>query len=159
MITVKKSPTADTRTCDWSKVTKQELLDASRMHIGDVASGLELFVAMLNEAKELHDFDKLSAIDQFHADFVTGFKQTAWWDNHRRVNRHHLNSADGVRPDVDLVDVIEHIVDCVMAGMARSGNVYDLSLPDSLLRVAFHNTVEMLKKQVIVEDDERKGGA
>ena len=38
-IEIEKSPTADTRTCDWSKVTKQELLKSSKMHIKDVIKG------------------------------------------------------------------------------------------------------------------------
>ena len=48
------------------------------------------------------------------------------------------------------MDVIEHVVDCVMAGMARSGSVYDLDLPDELLQRALKNTVELLKANVQV---------
>jgi hypothetical protein len=43
------------------------------------------------------------------------------------------------------------IVDCVMAGMARSGSVYDLKLPPEVLEKAFQNTVELLKSQVVVD--------
>jgi len=150
MIEVRKSPTADTRTCDWSKVTKEQLKESSLQHINDVVKGLQYFADLLDTAAAHHDFDKLSDIDGFHQDFATGFKQTSWWDKHRKVNRHHLDKADGVPDDVHLVDVIEHIVDCVMAGMARSGDVYDLKLDDALLQRAFQNTVELLKSQVIV---------
>lgn len=150
MIKIKKSPTADTRTCDWSKVTKEELLVASRQHIEDVAEGLALFHAWIEKTAVFHDRDKVTEIDGFHADFATGFKQTTWWDNHRKVTRHHLSREDGVPEDVDLVDVIEHVVDCVMAGMARSGSVYDLDLPDELLQRALKNTVELLKANVQV---------
>jgi hypothetical protein len=59
-----------------------------------------------------------------------------------------------VPSDVNLVDVIEHIVDCVMAGMARSGSVYQLSLPSDLLQAAFRNTVEQLSVAVEVEDNQ-----
>jgi hypothetical protein len=99
-----------------------------------------------------HDSDKIEDIGQFHADFLTGFKSTIWWDNHRKINRHHINIADGVREDVNLVDVLEHIVDCVMAGKARTGTVYPLHLPQELLEKAFQNTVELLKNQVEVEN-------
>lgn len=153
MIVIRKSPTADTRTCDWSQVSKEQLEASSRQHIRDVADGLEHFVNMLRRAKIPHDFDKLSDLDSFHADFQTGFKQTGWWDNHRKLNRHHLNMADGVPDDVNLIDVIEHVVDCVMAGMARSGSVYELSLPDDVLQRAFQNTVRILKANVVVEGD------
>jgi uncharacterized protein with von Willebrand factor type A (vWA) domain len=85
---------------------------------------------------------------------VTGFKQTGWYDNHRKIHRHHLDKADGVPPDVNLLDVLEHIADCVMAGMGRSGTVYDMKLPDELLQRALRNTVELLKAQVVVKDSE-----
>jgi hypothetical protein len=110
-----------------------------------------MFSDMLLSASQSHDFDKLSDLGTFHRDFQTGFKQTEWWDNHRKINRHHLNVADGVPADVNLIDVIEHIVDCVMAGMARSGSVYELKLPDEVLQAAFRNTVEKLKANVVVE--------
>jgi hypothetical protein len=155
MITIKRSPTADTRTCDWSKVTKETLFNSSQQHIDDVCEGLRFFKNMFVQAQLHHDFDKLSDIDGFHRDFQTGFKQTEWWDNHRKVNRHHLNMADGVPADVNLVDVIEHIVDCVMAGAARSdkgtAGVYKVKLPDEVLRAALANTVELLKAHVVVE--------
>lgn len=150
MITIEKSPTADTRTCDWSTVDKEQLLQASLQHIGDVGQGLGFFASLLALAAARHDFDKVSDIDQFHADFQTGFKQTGWWDNHRQVNRHHLDKPDGVPEDVNLIDVLEHIVDCVMAGMARSGSVYELKLPDEVLQRAFANTVELMKANVKV---------
>ncbi len=151
MIRIKPSPTADTRTCDWSKVTQAELLEASKQHIEDVQRAMLSFFYDIDHAAATHDHDKLSDIAGFHADFQTGFKQTGWWDNHRKVNRHHLNMADGVPKDVNLIDVIEHIVDCVMAGMARSGSVYELSLPDEVLRAAFANTVTLLKARVVME--------
>jgi hypothetical protein len=152
MIHIEKSSTADTRTCDWSKVDKDTLLTSSRQHIGDVVDGMFFFIDKLDSAASIHDQDKIDDIDHFHADFQTGFKQTGWWDRHRKINRHHLNVADCVPADVNLVDVIEHIVDCVMAGMARSGSVYELKLPDDVLQAAFRNTVDLLKANVKVID-------
>lgn len=151
MITIKKSPTADTRTCDVTKVTRSELLKSSEQHIHDVIRALDFFTAQIENARSVHDYDKIENIDQFYADFVTKFQQTSWWDNHRKIHRHHLNYADGVPPDVNLVDVIEYICDCVMAGMARSGSVYDITLPNEVLVRAFQNTIELLKKNVEVE--------
>jgi hypothetical protein len=82
---------------------------------------------------------------------LTGFKQTEWWDAHRKLNRHHLTQDDGIPADVNLIDVLDFIADCVMAGMARSGSVYDLKLPPELLERAFQNTVTLLKSQVVVQ--------
>lgn len=153
MIRVKPSPTADMRTCDFANVSKDTLLASSRQHIQDVRNALGHFASMLGTAIVDHDTDTLTDIDGFHADFVTGFAQTGWWDRHRTLNRHHLTMEDGIPNDVNLIDVLDFIADCVMAGMARSGSVYPLSLPPELLERAFQNTVERLKTQVVVEND------
>jgi len=153
MIRITKSATADTRTCDFANVTKETLLQSSLTHIGDVVKALSFFSGMLMEAAGQHDYDKLTEIDKFHADFLTGFKQTGWWDNHRKIHRHHLAQADGIPPDVNLVDVLEYISDCVMAGVARSGQVYDLAVTPELLKAAFHNTVDLLIAQVVIVDN------
>lgn len=52
--------------------------------------------------------------------------------------------------DVNLIDVIDMVCDCVMAGMARSGSVYPLDIKDEVLRRAFNNTVTMLTSNVQV---------
>jgi hypothetical protein len=150
MIKIKKSQTADTRTCDFANVSKETLLASSHQHINDVRSALAFFGNVMLDLSARHDHDKISDIDGFHRDFVTGFKQTTWWDNHRKVNNHHLNMADGIRDDVNLIDVLDYIADCVMAGMARSGSVYDITLPDDVLQKAFKNTTELLKRNVKV---------
>lgn len=144
MIKIQPSPTADTRTCDWSKVTKETLLASSKQHIRDVREGLAFFADLLARAGMRHDHDKILAIDHFHADFRTGFKQTGWWDNHRKVNRHHLTEADGIPADVNLIDVLDFITDCVMAGMARSGSVRPLTIDPDVLQRAFENTAALL---------------
>ena len=123
MIRIRHSPTADTRTCDYKNVSRETLLLSSIRHIDDVRAALGFFRECLYTASVNHDFDKVDDIAGFHADFVTGFAQTGWWDRHRQLNRHHLNMADGVRDDVNLIDVLDFIADCVMAGMARSGSV------------------------------------
>lgn len=150
MIEIRKSETADTRTCDFANVSKTTLLNSSVQHIADVRRALAFFQAMLCEAATNHDTDKLTDIDGFHADFLTGFKVTEWWDRHRKLNRHHLFQADGVPADINLIDVLDLIADCVMAGMARSGSVYALEIDPAVLMAAFTNTVEALKSQVKV---------
>lgn len=152
MIPIKKSETADTRTRDFTKVTEKTLLFSSVQHIGDVRQAIEFFVGKMLEASRNHDTDKLTDIGRFHADFITGFKQTGWWDRHRLVNRHHLTQADGIPEDVNLIDVLDFIADCVMAGMARSGKVTPIALPPELLEKAFGNTIKLLMSQVYVDD-------
>jgi hypothetical protein len=153
MIKVKKSLTADTRSCDWSKVTKEQLIESTHSHIGDVIHAIQFFKTHMDLACLAHDNTKLSFIDQFYADFKTGFKENTWYEMHKRAERHHISVPEGVRDDVNLVDVIEHICDCVMAGMARTGMVYELKLPDEVLQKAFQNTVKMLKESVEVVNE------
>jgi len=130
VIKIRKSPTADTRTCDVTKVDRHQLLKSSRQHIADVRNAMQLFRTLLSEAASAHDWDKIDELDWFHADFRTGFQQTGWLDNHRKIHRHHLNAEDGIPEDVNLLDVLEYIADCVRAGMARSGRVYELTMSD-----------------------------
>ncbi len=151
MIKIQQSKTADTRTCDFATTPKATLLASSVQHIGDVGQALAFFSALVTRQAVMHDTDKLTDIDGFHADFLTGFKEAGWWDRHRRLNRHHLQREDGIPADVNLIDVLDFIADCVMAGMARSGSVYALNLPPELLERAFQNTVALLKAQVVVE--------
>ena len=158
MITIQKSQTADTRTCDFANVSKKTLLDSSVRHIADVRRALAFFQAEIGEAATRHDEDKLTDIDGFHADFVTGFEVTTWWDRHRRLNRHHLFQPDGVPAGVNLIDVLDLIADCVMAGMGRSGTVTPLVIDPAVLMRAFENTVEMLKREVVVAETTEEEG-
>lgn len=153
MIIIKPSPTADTRTCDFANVSKETLLASSYQHIADVQEGLHYLESVIRKAAENHDTDKITDIDGFHRDFLTGFSKTQWWDKHRKINRHHLNYTDGVPSNVNLIDVMDFIVDCVMAGMARSGTVYPLELSNELLQRAFQNTVELVKSNTMVVDE------
>ena len=157
MITIRQSKTADSRTCDVTTVSRETLLASSLQHIGDVQRGLAMFAGLLLKAAGRHDYDKLTDIDGFYGDFVTKFERTEWWDRHRQLNRHHLLQADGVRDDVNLIDVLDMIVDCVMAGMARTGSVYPLNIDPAVLMKAFENTVELMKANVRVESEKEQG--
>jgi hypothetical protein len=121
------------------------------LHIEDVRQALRFFADRLEtEVAQRHDPDKLTDIEGFHADFVTGFTEHAWWDRHRALNRHHLTEPDGVPEDVNLLDVLDCVADCVMSGMARSGSVYPLVLSPEVLARALTNTVALLQQQVVV---------
>lgn len=152
MITIRKSHTADSRSCDYSKVSKEQLLLSSQQHIGDVTKGIFYLIGLLIDSANMHDHDKVSNIDQFYADFTTGFKSTVWWQNHVKVNRHHLQTLTGLPQDVTLIDVLEMIVDCVMAGMGRAGKVTPLEIDPEILMEAFHNTAKLLQEQIKVEE-------
>lgn len=159
MIKIRPSETADTRSCDFAKVTREQLRSSSRQHISDVQMAMEFFRDILLSKATHHDHDKITDLGWFHSDFVMGFKETGWWDHHREISRHHLTSADGVPKNVNLLDVLEMVADCVMAGMGRSGKVFPLEIKPEVLKAALDNTVEMLQREVIViEEPAGKGG-
>jgi hypothetical protein len=153
-IRIKKTPAADSRTCDVSKVSKSDVLDASRQHIVDVAKVLGFLSNKLLLAAVEHDYDKLTDIDGLYRDFQQGFQPgwTTWWDNHRKIHRHHLDRADGIPKDVNLLDVLEFSADCIAAGMARKGEIYPVVLSDELLRTAFENTNKLIHSAIEVVD-------
>ena len=150
MIRINKNSVADTRTCDYTKVTKEELLEASKSHIQDVDKGIDYFINILNYIRHHHDITKKNNIDEFYADFQTGFKTTSWYEMHQETERHHLSDDKYVQDDVNLLDILEMITDGVMAGMARSGEYRKEEIPDSLLRKAYENTIKMLLDRVEV---------
>lgn len=154
MIVIKKSKNADTRTCDWSKVTKEELLKNSEQHRSDVLRGMLFLAKKIEQAGKKHDHTKIESIDEFHADFQTGFKRDGWWKMHQDTERHHFQKAEFVQDDINLLDVLEQIVDCAMAGLARSGEFRKEELPVELLQKAYNNTVDLMLQNIEVADDE-----
>ena len=152
MIRVKKSPTADSRTCDFKDVSMETLEKSSIQHIDDVNKGLEFFRDKLHPSSRIHDWDKLTFIEEFYDNFSSGFKRRDWWDKHHKLNRHHLENPEGIPDDVNLLDVLEHIVDGVMAGLARTGKYRPSKISPELLKRAFDNTVELLLEHVEVTE-------
>ncbi len=152
-IVIKKSSCADTRTCDFTKVTKEQLLQQSEQHIDDIQQGFLFLISLMEKASKGHDRTKISNIHQFFKDFQTGFKNSLWWEMHKEEERHHFNDAKYIQEDVNLIDVIEMLIDGVMAGLARSGEYRQEDLPEGLLQKAFDNTVKLLLDNVEVKED------
>ena len=155
MLLIYKSPSADTRTAK-GDVTKSQLLHSSLMHIEDVRKALYFFMLMLNDAGYQHDHTKIDHIDEFYEDFSKGlkgedFKKGDWFQLHL-TERHHL--TDRCPDDVTLIDVLERVADICMAGMARSGEVYDDELDPEILVKAYKNTIKLLISQIKVIDPE-----
>ena len=157
MIKIKPSPTADSRTAI-GEVSKEQLLKSSKQHIGDVSQALEYFSEKLEEAAGKHDYTKIdrAGIDAFYDAFskrLTGdaFKAEPWFRRHVTEERHHLN--DHCPEDVNLIDVLERIADITMAGMARSGKVFDDTLSAEILQKAYQNTIKLLLENIVVVDE------
>ena len=155
-IEIKKSPNADSRTAK-EGFTLEDLEQSTLNHISDVERALLRFELMLSAAGQNHDWTKRAYLEEFYSDMTKlkpgdDFKNGKWYQFHILNERHHLLSK--APDDVNLIDVLEYIADCVMAGLARSGEVSELVIPDELLQSAFKNTVELLKSQVKVVEDE-----
>ena len=155
MIKIHKNPNGDTRTAP-KNVTFEEFKEANDSHILDVRRVLKRFADVVIITGLLHDFTKKSYELEFYNDFKdtlengSNFVEGEWYKMHIEKERHHLLSR--CPDDVNLLDVIEMIVDCVCAGKARSGEVPQLEISDDILRLAVKNTVKWTDVMTEVED-------
>lgn len=156
-ISISKSQNCDTRSAD-KKVSKEELYQQSKQHIADVNKAIDWMIENLDNIGKEHDWSKLKYINEFHKDFaliqsgdVGDFKQKHWFKDLHLRERHHL--TDRCPDDVNLFDVLERIADITMAGLARTGKIYDDTLSPEILTRAYKNTIELLKNTTEVKDD------
>lgn len=157
MLKIKQSKTADTRSAE-TKVDKETLLASSHQHIGDVQLALHWMACRIGEIALKHDWTKIDGIGQFAEDFkrvqednTIDFKKLSWFKRHVTSERHHVN--DCCPEDVNMFDLLERIADITMAGMARTGKIYDDTLSAEILTKAYKNTVELLKNNIEVVAD------
>ena len=137
--------------------TLEEFDHANYSHRNDVADLVWRFCDLLKVNALKHDWTKteepyrnmfyndLCATIRGERDFFDGEWSKLYY---YELERHHLKRH--CPDDVNLLDVVEMICDCVSAGMARSGEVYDLDIDNSILTKAVANTVKLLKEQVEV---------
>ena len=145
MIYITKSKKVD------SSTTNEELMNDTKRHINDVSNALKFIESKLIERGNLHDHTKIEHIDDFNKAIKSGhIKDSEWYKLHITEERHHLKSH--VPDDVNLIDIIEMICDISMAGLARSGSIYDFDIDPSIFPLAIQNTIELLKANTIVSD-------
>jgi hypothetical protein len=157
-IKIQKNSLGDTRTA--TRVpTFWEFNDANTMHITDVKNMMGVIASELENRGANHDFTKKNEPHRslFYRELcakiegkIDSFVDGEWYPMHCQTERHHLNER--CADDVNLVDVIEMICDCICAGMARSGKVYPINISSDVLQKAVCNTVQMCMDAVeIVE--------
>lgn len=150
MIKIKYSSTAGKGFEEFKTLTRDEIIDSIFAHTGDVELAMKFFIYKMINAFMSHDEDKVKDFDNFRKDIESGFQAGVWLNKHLKGTRHHLNRPEGVPSDVNLIDVLEYIADCTVAGFARSGSVTPIKIqPDVLIR-AFNNTAELLKKEIVL---------
>ena len=122
-------------------------------HMDNVADGMDFFATKILDAGMAHDYTKMTMFDEYHEAVQSGKKnKSEWYQKHKELERHHIVEQD--YNDVTLIDVLEYISDCVMAGSVRSNDpqAINIKISDAILQKAFQNTLEMLKKEVIVKE-------
>lgn len=138
-----------------SIVNKDELESDVREHKKHVKDVMFELSYQLRRIGVSHDWTKISYLDDFYDDVKLrnadnlSFNDRSWYKIHTCGERHHLNSYTPV--DVNLLDVLEFMVDCVCAGKSRSGNVdygfLEFDNPE-LLEIAYWNTVKLLDDNI-----------
>ena len=153
-ITIRKNPNGDTRTAP-KDITFEQFQEANDSHIEDVEMVMTYLSILLAEKGIKHDRTKKSEEKMFYRDFFSTMNDGAdfvsgqWYQMHVNTERHHLLSR--CPKDVNLLDVIEMIVDCVCAGKTRSGEVRDLEISTDILEKALKNTVKLVDSMTIVK--------
>ena len=146
-VSIKRNPNGDTRTAP-KNVTHEEFHSANIDHISDVNHVMEEVGEAIKAMGEEHDLTKLSYEDLFYKNFLstindgTDFVSDEWYQKHIILERHHL--CNRCPDDVNLLDVIQLIEDCVCAGKTRSGNLSVPRLSDEILQKAFDNTIKLI---------------
>ena len=154
MITIKRNPNGDTRTAP-KDVSFEDFQEANDMHREDVNQVMYEISRMIEKRGENHDCTKKSQERMFYDNFLstmnkgTDFVNDEWYQLHIKAERHHLLS--GCPEDVNLIDVLEMVVDCVCSGLARSGETRELEIDTEILNKAVNNTVKLIESMVTVK--------
>ena len=158
-IQIKKHTEGDSRVAK-ELPTFTKFLVANDDHREDVKELMQRFADMLRRQASKHDWtkDEEPYRSMFYRDLCAtiegrmNFMDGEWARIHYyEKERHHLKQH--CPDDVNLLDVIEMLCDCVAAGMARSGDVYDVDISPDALTKAVANTVELLKSEIEVIDE------
>ena len=154
MIKIKKTNRCDTRTlAPGQTVSVEDAKLDTKYHIEAVQACGDYLMRSFTNQLRYHDHTKLENIEEFTEGLNKGFNSPEfqkWYNMHVHTERHHL--LKNVPDDVDLIDVLEMICDCVSAGMARSGKVFDVEIPSEILEKAVANTVKVLIDNIEVEE-------
>lgn len=158
-IKIKKTEYIDTQYAP-SKIVEDKLIKETEYHKEDVYKSMVFIAELIKSAGKNHDFTKFDFFDLFFKDCAIvqddqgiDFKSLEWYKIHCTEERHHINSK--VPKDVNLIDVIELVVDSVVAGLGRSGEInkkYFIIDPD-ILQEAVWNTALLLKYNCVVDEN------
>lgn len=156
-IKINNTCNADGRTA--TDLNSETLLESTNEHRRNVRDGMDYIAELIHERGLKHDYTKVGSYFPLFNDTVMQglsneeFEKSEWKQLHLHQERHHLNG--NVPIDVNLIDVIEMLVDVVMAGNGRSGHVssYYCKIRDlAILERAYWNTIKLLDDVVEVKE-------
>ena len=159
-VTIKRNTDGDTRVAK-AIPNFYRFMKSNEWHREDVKEMMSAIAEDIRMIGKYHDYTKTDSEEGslFYREFCNtlegrmNFEEGKWYKMHCEKERHHLNKH--CPDDVNLIDVIEMICDCVCAGMARSGLVYPVEISSEILQRAVSNTMEMCMNAVeIKEGDE-----
>ena len=113
----------------YDKQDKREALEDTRRHQEAVEQLMKAIALEIQNRATYHDYTKFKYED-------------LTFSEHMKLERHHLNIGPGVPGDVNIIDLVEFICDCVSAGAQRSQslNFNYLKVNESLLQPIINNT-------------------
>lgn len=157
IVKVPRNGMGDTRTAT-TIPTMDTFVKANSQHAFTVWQFCSQFAKILDHRGMMHDHTKFDYEDEFYRDFCEclksgdkHFTNMHWYDDiHIVQERHHLLS--NCPEDVNLIDVFEMVIDCVCAGMARSGKVRPLEISNDILQKAIENTANEIKEAIVLVD-------
>lgn len=156
-IKVKRNTNGDSRVA-MKKPSFEEFRDANEWHKVDVKHLMSNVATVIEIAGQRHDWTKVTRPydEMFYRNMIDTmdgkieFEDGEWAKLHYTTERHHLRR--NVPDDVNLIDVIEMVADCVCAGMARAGKVDPndeyYQVPTELLQTALNNTVKLFADSI-----------
>lgn len=156
-IPITRNHNGDSRTAP-KDITFEEFHNANKDHIDDVKRVLSYLSSILFVNAIKHDHTKLKYEKEFYDNFKdtlingTDFVSNTWYQKHIREERHHPLSY--CHDDINLLDILETIVDCVCAGKTRSDEVRPIEFNEEILKKAIDNTVKLVDNITEVVDGE-----
>ena len=155
MITINKNSNGDTRTAK-KDVSLDEFRKSNDMHRKDICDVMSVLALNIKVKGSMHDYTKTLYDKLFYKNFLstinngTDFVKDEWYQLHIEKERHHLLSR--CPDDVNLLDVLEMVVDCVCAGMSRSGEVRPVEIDVEILNKALANTTTLIKNMIELKE-------
>lgn len=121
---------------------KEKCLHDTKMHQEAVKRLMNVIAHEIRCRATYHDYTKFK-------------HETLTFEEHMKIERHHLNMPQGVPDDVNVIDLVEFICDCISAGAQRSGalDFRYLEVDKELLRPIINNTAIDLWKMIIINDE------